>query len=80
MPSELKGNNYYSRVFKRVNYTIQNSTFLVIITNLQHRLRGSDDIYVRLYQDDSSLLYELYLPVKGRWYDASLMNLRASEK
>ena len=27
----LKGNNYYSRVFKRVNYKLQNSTFWVVI-------------------------------------------------
>ena len=31
---ELKGNNYYSKVFKRVNYKLSNSTFwLVIIIN-----------------------------------------------
>ena len=29
---ELKGNNYYSKVFKRVNYKVQNSTFWVVIT------------------------------------------------
>ena len=32
MSIELKGNNYYSRVFKRVNYKLQNSTFWVVIT------------------------------------------------
>ena len=35
MSIELKGNNYYSRVFKRVNYKLQNSTFWVVI-NAQH--------------------------------------------
>ena len=29
---ELKGNNYYSKVFKRVNYKLQNNTFWVVIT------------------------------------------------
>ena len=29
----LKGNNYYSRVFKRVNYKLQNSTFWVVINH-----------------------------------------------
>ena len=29
---ELKGNNYYSRVFKRVNYKLQNNTFWVVIS------------------------------------------------
>ena len=33
----LKGNNYYSKVFKRVNYKLSNSTFWVVIKNL---LRG----------------------------------------
>ena len=28
----LKGDNYYSRVFKRVNYKLSNSTFWVVIT------------------------------------------------
>ena len=53
---------------------------IITMANLQHRLRGSDDISVRLYRDDSFLMYELYLLVKGRWYDASLMNLRMTEK
>ena len=30
---ELKGNNYYSKVFKRVNYKLQNNTFWVVITD-----------------------------------------------
>ena len=29
---ELKGNNYYLKVFKRVNYKLSNSTFWVVIT------------------------------------------------
>ena len=29
---ELKGNNYYSKVFKRINYKLQNNTFGVVIT------------------------------------------------
>ena len=50
------------------------------MANLQHRLKGSDDISIRLYQDDLSLMYELYLLVKGKWYGASIMNPRAAEK
>ena len=34
MSIELKGNTYYSKVFKRVNYKLQNSTFLVVITTV----------------------------------------------
>ena len=29
----LKGNNYYSKVFKRVNYKLSNNNFWVVITN-----------------------------------------------
>ena len=29
---ELKCNNYYSKVFKRVNYKLSNSTFWVVIS------------------------------------------------
>ena len=32
MPIELKGNNYYSKVFKRVNYKLWNNTFWAVIT------------------------------------------------
>ena len=31
MQIELKGNNYYSNVFKRVNHKVQNNTFWVVI-------------------------------------------------
>ena len=34
MSIELKGNNYYSRVFKRVNYKLQNNMFWVVIMTL----------------------------------------------
>ena len=36
MPIGLKGNNYYSKVFKRVNYKLWNSTFWVVIIHVIH--------------------------------------------
>ena len=33
MPIELKDNNYYTKVFKRVNYKLSNNTFWVVITD-----------------------------------------------
>ena len=33
MPIELKDLNYYSKVFKRINYKLSNSTFWVVIMN-----------------------------------------------
>ena len=37
MPIELKGNKYYSKVFKRVNYKLWNSTFWVVITSSKNK-------------------------------------------
>ena len=39
MPIELKGQNYYSKVFKRINYKLSNSTFWVVISELQEVLQ-----------------------------------------
>ena len=50
------------------------------MANLQHKLRKNDDVSIKLYQDDLSLMYELYLLVKEIWYGASPMNLRVAEK
>ena len=33
MPNELKGLNYYSKVFKRINYRLSNSNFWVVINH-----------------------------------------------
>ena len=41
MSIELKGNNYYSKVFKRVNYKLWNSTFWVVINNSRLRTKSS---------------------------------------
>ena len=34
----LKGNNYYSKVFKRVNYKLSNSPFWVVITKVAPKI------------------------------------------
>ena len=39
MSIELKGNNYYSRVFKRANYKLQNSMFWVVISEQDDSLQ-----------------------------------------
>ena len=38
MPIELKGDNYYSKVFRRVNYKLWNSTFWVVISGCWHQV------------------------------------------
>ena len=47
----LKGNNYYSKVFKRVNYKLWNNTFWVVITNVDKHMTSvilSPSIRMRL--------------------------------
>ena len=46
IPIELKGNNYYSKVFKRVNYKLSNRTFWVVIT------------YATLYNYQNTLMHK----------------------
>ena len=50
MPIELKGLNYYSKVFKRINYRLSNSTFWVVISKLTYkrniREEGNLEFYV----------------------------------
>ena len=45
MPIELKGNNYYSKVFKRVHYKLLNSTFWVVIRYLEYYKSHSDSFF-----------------------------------
>ena len=42
----LQGDNYYSKVFKRVNYKLWNSTFWVVINKLEHNLLPSISSYL----------------------------------
>ena len=43
MPIGLKGNNYYSKVFKRVNCQLWNNTFWVVIKLPRSDMSGSSD-------------------------------------
>ena len=40
MPIELKGDNYYSKVFKRVNYKLWNNTFWVVINHQLGKIKN----------------------------------------
>ena len=51
---ELKGNNYYSKVFERVNYKLSNSTFWVVI--MYKKVQGSVVVFMILYADDILLI------------------------
>ena len=39
----LKGDNYYSKVFKRVNYKLSNNTFWVVINPIEMQLINKID-------------------------------------
>ena len=39
----LKGDNYYSKVFKRVNYELSNNTFWVVINLIEMQLINKID-------------------------------------
>ena len=45
---ELKGNNYYSKVFKRINYKLSNSTFWVVIITLLKFFLNEDSTNLKL--------------------------------
>ena len=78
----LKDNNYYSKVFKRINYKLQNSTFWVVITaQLRHELQDlrvgfaawKEDLEVDYQkQVDDIFLYEYrcYIKKHGIIHDA----------
>ena len=67
---ELKGNNYYSKVFKRVNYKLQNNTFWVVITlstaEAEYIVAGlycARILWMKQTLSDSDLSFE-HVPIK----------------
>ena len=63
MPIELKGLNYYSKVFKRINYRLSNSTFWVVITVLYIERKYCSRCGCTLY---SPLIIVISLQLRGR--------------
>ena len=49
----LKGNNYYSKVFKRVNYKLSNITFWVVIITFGCTLRNDGSVNTRWIMQQS---------------------------
>ena len=59
MPIELKGQNYYSTVFKRINYRLSNSTFWVVITIILRFFNQLLVSYIPSSRDNNSTLGRL---------------------
>ena len=68
---ELKGNNYYSKVFKRVNYKLQNNTFWVVITPPNRHIASPLAIKERKSKINSNTLYKIMLITSKifKWHD-----------
>ena len=58
---ELKGNKYSSKVFKRVNYKVQNSTFRVVVTPPNRHIVSPLAIKKRKSKLKSNILYKIML-------------------
>ena len=68
---ELKGNNYYSKVFKRVNYKLENSTFLVVITSPNRHIASPLAMKERKIKINSTIIHNIMLitPKNFKWHD-----------
>ena len=66
MPIELKGNNYYSKVFKRVNYKLSNSTFWVVITPPNRHIASPLAMKERKIKINITIIYNIML-IKKRF-------------
>ena len=69
---ELKGNNYYSKLFKRVHYKVQNNTFWVVITPPNRHIASPLAIKERKRKINSNILYNIMLIISKtifKWHD-----------
>ena len=57
----LKSDNYYSKVFKRVNYKLWNSTFWVVITPPNRHIASPLAMKERKIKINSTLIYNIML-------------------
>ena len=68
----LKGDNYYSKVFKRVNYKLWSSTFWVVITLPNRHIASPLAMKERKIKINSSIIYNIMLIKKKtifKWHD-----------
>ena len=60
----LKGDNYYSKVFKRVNYRLSNNTFWVVITPPNRHIASPLAMKERKIKINSTIIYNIMLNKK----------------
>ena len=72
----LKGDNYYSKVFKRVNHKLQNNTFWVVITPPNRHIASPLAMKERKIKINITIIYNIML-IKNNsqvaWWSNSLM-------
>ena len=78
---ELKGNNYYLKVFKRVNYKLQNNTFWVVITPPNRHIASPLAIKERKSKLNSNILYKIMLITSKnfKWHDDQTLTWNIKE-
>ena len=64
MPIGLKGNNYYSKVFKKVNYKLWNNTFWVLITPPNRHI--ASPLAIKEKKINSIIIYNIMLDKKKK--------------
>ena len=67
----LKGDKYYSKVFKRVNYKLWNNTFWVVITLLNRHIASPLAMKERKIKINSTIIYNIMLITSKnfKWHD-----------
>ena len=78
---ELKGNNYYSKVLKRVNCKLSNSTFRVVITPPNRHIASPLAIKERKSKLNSNILYKIMLITSKnfKWHDDQILTWNIKE-
>ena len=72
---EFKGNNYYSKVFKRVNYKLKNNTFWVVITPPNRHIASPLAIKERKNKLNSNILYKIMLVTSKKILSGMMIKL-----
>ena len=67
MSIELKGNNYYSKVSKRVNYKLWKNTFWVVITPPNRHIASPLAIKERKIKANKTIIYNIMLITSKRF-------------
>ena len=78
---ELKCNNYYSKVFNRVNYKLQNNTFWVVITSPNRQITNPLAMKERKIKINSTIIYNIMLVTSKnfKWHEDQTLTWNIKE-